>query len=106
MDLRYCSDSWIETERESRIGWLWWWSDAARPRPEESVSLRRFAALRHIGEKACLLIRRDLVLSNVALLARAVVKTIPLDVPPRAHVDFSIPGRPFLRKLLAKSFGP
>lgn len=96
VDLRYRSDRWIKTEREFRIGWLWWWSDAARPRPEESVSLRRFAALRHIGEEACLLVRWDLVFADVALLARAVIEKVPRDVLPCAYVHFAVPGWLFL----------
>ncbi len=96
MDVGDFSHFWVEAERKPKVGWFWWGSDAARPRPEESFALCRFAALGHVSEKACLLVRWDLVLLDVTLPAGAVVKAIALDVPPRAHVDFSVPGWSFL----------
>ncbi len=83
---------------EFELGWEWkalvgrflWWSDAARPQPNESIALCCcFEAFLHEGEHVCFLVCRDLVFRDVACDALAVVVAAALDLPPCAHLDLA-----------------
>ena len=103
------SQAWVEAERERLIGWFGWGSDAARPRPEQSIALLPFfAALLHEAEEGRLFVRREVVFGDVACFAGAVVVAISLDEPSSTHFHFVgfVEERPIVGKLLAVSFLP
>jgi hypothetical protein len=84
-----------------------WWSDSARPQPDESNALLCcFAAFLHEGEHVCFLVCGDLVFRDVACNALVVVVAVPLDVSPCAYFDFAFPCWEIMRELFAKSFLP
>ena len=102
------SQTWIKAERGRGIRWFWWWSDTARPRPNDSIALCCFVALCHKGQKACFLVQRDLVLCDMAGFSSAIIIIIAFDHPSCAifHLCGFVPEWPVERELLAESVLP
>ncbi len=81
-----------------------WWSDAARPWPNESIALLCcFTEFLCECEHECLLVCRDLVFCDMACDALAVVIAVAFDVPPCTHFDLAFPCWAIVRELLAKT---